>query len=151
MLALQALAELCSSEGPAPRLLIVGSGPTEATIRDCIRELNLEAHVLMAGQRNNPYSVIKHADGLLLCSTHEGQPMVFLEAMTVGTPIASTDIAAAVAVLQSGRLGLLVPQTKQGVIKALSELARGRVSAAVFDPRSYVTDAIERFKKVVLR
>jgi len=56
-----------------------------------IRERQLEDSVIIAGTRKNPYPWVKGAECLLLSSEREGMPNVLLEALALGTPVASTD------------------------------------------------------------
>ena len=69
-----------------------------------------------------------------LTSIYEGQPMVLLEAMTLGLPIISTDIPACRYVLEGDRYGLL-PETNDiaGIVKSMEELVSKRRRFAKFD------------------
>lgn len=148
-LAIRALAHQRATSNRPARLLIVGDGPTEPEIRALVEEYGLSDNVFLAGYRENPYPMIKHADGLLLCSTHEGQPMVFLEAMTLRTRIASTNIAAAISVLENGRHGLLVDQSQAGVCQAIDAIANHVIPVASFHPSEYAAQALRTFEDIV--
>lgn len=130
-------------------LLILGEGMTRDELRGEVSELGLTDYVFFAGQRANPYSALRRADGLLLTSTHEGQPMVFLEAMTVGTPVASVRIPAAESVLDDGRHGMLVDPTEKGVAEAISALSHGQVPPAKFDSDAYLDDVVRSFMRLI--
>lgn len=75
-------------------LLLVGKGPLEAAIRAQIKALNLEERVIMVGFTDNPYPYMKSALGLILSSDSEALPTVILEALSLGTPVISTDCPA---------------------------------------------------------
>lgn len=60
-------------------------------LRDMIRKRGLEESVLIAGFHNNPYPWVSRARCLVLSSEREGMPNVLLEALTLDTPVASTD------------------------------------------------------------
>ncbi len=64
---------------PAPQLVAM------------IAARKLSARVTIAGFRQNPYPWIAAAELLVLSSDHEGLPSVLIEALSVGTPVVSTD------------------------------------------------------------
>lgn len=72
-------------------LLIIGKGPEEEAIRSKIKELNLEKTVTMIGFTDNPYPYLLAARGLILSSESEALPTVILEAISLNTPVISTD------------------------------------------------------------
>jgi len=55
------------------------------------RRLNLEPYIKFVGHRRDVLEMIASCDVLLVTSRHEGFPNVVLEAMSCGTPVASTD------------------------------------------------------------
>jgi len=72
-------------------LVLVGQGPLEDSIRVLARELGVGDRVIFMGQLKNPFTLMKRADMLILCSDFEGLGMVLLEAISIGTPTISTD------------------------------------------------------------
>lgn len=72
-------------------LLIIGKGPLEDSIRAQIKELKLEDKVHLVGFTSNPYPYIKKSRGLILSSQSESLSTVILEAISLGTPVISTD------------------------------------------------------------
>ncbi|HET6404502.1 MAG TPA: glycosyltransferase [Candidatus Thermoplasmatota archaeon] len=71
-------------------LVIAGEGPEEAELRKAAGE-----RVRFLGRVDEPTKamLLQAADVLCLPSEHEGQPLVLLEAMSVGTPVVATDAA----------------------------------------------------------
>lgn len=60
-------------------------------IMDTHDRLGLQDHVYFIGQRSDALEIIAQCDVLFSTSVHEGFPNVVLEAMAVGTPVASVD------------------------------------------------------------
>lgn len=141
--------KIAHENGSQTRLLILGDGPLRSFLFEECERLGIGDFVFFAGLRPNPYPSIARSNGLLLSSTHEGQPMVFLEAMTLGIPIAATDIPASISVLRSGERGMIVPQTVEGVADGILALSSGEVAPAVFDAEAYKRESAEAFLDIV--
>lgn len=130
---------------PGARLSIVGSGLLEADLKALVEELNIDRSVLLAGQRPNPYPALKRADLFVLPSTHEGQPVVILEAMTLGVPVAAAFTPGTAELLEKG-YGALVDHYPTGLAKDLSDLLISPPKASgQFDARKFRTEAYSRF------
>lgn len=71
---------------PGARLLLVGSGPLEETVRRQTRELGLDDKVLFLGRRSDVPELLAAMDRLLFPSVHEGFPLVTIEAQAAGLP-----------------------------------------------------------------
>ena len=143
---LRAFAQLRRSH-PKARLLIVGSGPLRRTLESEIAALDLGSSVLLAGQRINPFPILKRADCFVLSSNHEGQPMVLLEAMTLNKPIVATDIEGNRGVLQD-RYGLLVENSDAGLADGMKRLLDGAKMSTQFDWTEYRAMALATFLRV---
>lgn len=138
-------------QGEGGRYLLLGDGPLRQRLESLVRSLGLQDRVYFAGQRPNPYPAIARADALLMSSLHEGQPMVLLEALTLGTRVVSTDIPGARAVLEDGRFGLLVPEGVDGLLLAWEQIASGEIPVSSFDPDAYQNMAVDRFTALIER
>lgn len=73
-------------------ILILGEGPLKDELNKYRLIQGVGEIVKFVGQVPNPYYYFKHADAFLMTSDHEGQPMVLLEAASMGVPILATDI-----------------------------------------------------------
>jgi len=71
---------------------LCGEGEDEANIKQLIKNLNLENHVILTGYQKNITDWYVNSDILLLSSLYEGTPNVVAEALSCGTPVISTDV-----------------------------------------------------------
>lgn len=85
-------------------LLIVGSGPDEALIREKVDELELGHCIHFKGSISEPFHYYKQSDLYVLSSKHEGLGMVLLEALAVGTKVVATDSPGGVRQIMNGQL-----------------------------------------------
>ncbi len=72
-------------------LLIVGTGELEAQIKEWIDELNLQDHVILAGQRFDIPALLSAMDVFVFPSLHEGMPNTVIEAQATGLPCVIAD------------------------------------------------------------
>jgi len=72
-------------------LVFIGTGPKLEAAKELARKLNLSDKIHFLGYKKNPYSYIKNARLMVLCSDFEGLGMVILEAIALGTPIISSN------------------------------------------------------------
>lgn len=92
------------------RLIILGEGPLELSLRELISKLDLEENVELVGFVDNPYSWMLKSDLFVLSSVHEGFGNVLVEAMACGIPVISTDCPSGPSeILEGGKWGELVP------------------------------------------
>jgi len=74
-----------------------------------VRELGLDGHLYLLGQRDDMAEVLSAFDVFVLSSHDEGMSNAILEAMAMQLPVVATDVGGTNEVVQSGRTGLLVP------------------------------------------
>lgn len=85
-------ARLVLEQSTQYRFHIVGNGPLEDTLKAQADTLNLfEPQVQFHGHRNDIPAIIQACDAVVLCSDHEGMPMVALETLGLGTALLTTD------------------------------------------------------------
>ena len=90
------------------RFVVAGDGRLQAQVESLIGSFGLTSKVLLLGHRNDSYAVLRAMDLLLLTSDHEGMPMVMLEAMWLGTPVASRAVGGVIEVIVNGETGILL-------------------------------------------
>lgn len=104
------------------RLMFVGTGPGEASLRVLAVELKIADRVIFAGFHRDPTPFYHTADLFVLSSDSEGLPTVLIEALACGTPVVSTNCPSGPAeILENGRWGCLTPV---GDADALAEAMR---------------------------
>ena len=110
------------------RLMLLGSGPEEYSLRALAETLGVAARVIFAGFQGDPAPFYVAADLFVLSSNHEGFGNVIVEALSYGLPVVSTDCPAGPGeILEGGTFGRLVPV---GDAAALS----GAIDAALDAP-----------------
>ncbi len=102
-------------------LVILGEGSERGAIEAQIHALGLRERVLLFGHSSDPLPVMARAAVVVLTSDYEGVPGVLREALSVGTPVISTDSSAAVAeVIDRADRGTIVARDDAvGLISAL--------------------------------
>lgn len=93
-------------ENVSSRLIIMGEGELEQTLKQKASSLGVADSVHFIGFQKNPYFFLKKSDVFVLSSKREGFGHVLGEALAVGTPIVSTDCKpGAQEVLDNGKYG----------------------------------------------
>lgn len=142
-LLIKAVAEL-APKYPQLKLYILGDGPLKGTLKSLVEQLGIQNHVYFLGQRRNPFFIVKRADVFALTSHYEGQSMVILEALTVGTNVLASDIIANRYVLEDEKYGMLVEKNEVDIAKGLEQFINGtNKDYAKFDAVAYNEETIQ--------
>ena len=93
------------------KLLVIGTGPEEASLNAKVAELGLDGHVLFLGGLSDQekFDVLGMSDLYVSSSQHEGFGLVFLEGMAAGLPVVCYDHGGQTDFLEDGATGYLVP------------------------------------------
>ena len=92
------------------RLMLLGQGTNEVSLRVLASDLGIADRVIFAGFHADPSPFYATADLFALSSNYEGLPTVLIEALSQGLPVVSTDCPSGPAeILQGERFGRLVP------------------------------------------
>ncbi|WP_144392663.1 glycosyltransferase [Pleionea sediminis] len=102
---------------------IIGDGPLRSTLELLVKEKKMSHNIFFRGHCENVHRLIANLDALIICSDHEGLPMVLLEAMYLGVPVIASAVGAIPSVLSDGACGELVEDlTETGFSIALGKV-----------------------------
>jgi glycosyltransferase involved in cell wall biosynthesis len=144
---------------PEVKVVLVGHGPLEGSLREQVRASGLEETVVFAGYREDAPRVAAAFDVFVLSSEYEGLPLALLEAMARARPVVATRAGGIPEVVEDGTTALLVPPEDppaiaDAVVKLLADpalrlrLGEGaRERAALFDIRN----AVRRMEQIYER
>ena len=112
------------------RLLILGSGINEKTIRDFINDNKLEKKILLKKFVNNPYPYINKSNCVILSSVFEGLPNILLESQVLKKHIISSSCPTGPKeILLNGKGGLLFkPKNEKELFLNLIKMIKHHVS-----------------------
>jgi len=113
---IEALPEVLSRI-PEARLMIIGRGPMEGSLRQKVKDLRLEEHVEFLGTVSDDdlRDYYRSADVFVLPSINlngrtEGLGVVVLEAMASGCPVIGSNVGGIPDIITDGENGILVPE-----------------------------------------
>jgi glycosyltransferase involved in cell wall biosynthesis len=137
-----AVARRVADRLPSARFLIAGSGHQESWLTALVTASGLQHHVLLLGERQDIYDVLRAMDIVLICSDHEGLPTVMLEAMVLGVPVVARDVGGIPEVLQHGINGVLVRSADPDALaRACMQLYwSNRVRTRLAEAASHIAD-----------
>ncbi len=92
------------------KLLLVGSGVEEASLKDKASKLAISNTVVFLGWREDVDKLLPAMDVFAFPSLSDGLGRAFVEAMTVGVPVVSTNVPGPSSVIVHENNGLLVPR-----------------------------------------
>ena len=101
---------------------VIGDGPDLPRLREELETKGLQDCVHFIGARNNPFPLVRQADLYVLTSLYESQPMVVMEALTLGVPVLSTDFASVRELLGNKPFGVICENSVAGLTDSLRRL-----------------------------
>ncbi len=121
------------------KLILVGAHGTDSQ-----RILNQASEDILVFSNINPFPILKKSDLFVLSSYHEGLPMVFFEAITLGVPILSTDISGPKEFLEQG-YGNLCENSKEGIAMGMQRYLDGKLLKSTKSLDEFNKNAYEEF------
>lgn len=116
---------------PTARLVVVGEGWLRGTLERLVRDLGLEAHVSLLGERRDVQVLLGAADIFVFPSLFEGAANALVEAMAAGRPCVASAIPSIGEITDNGRVALLAPlRAPDAIAEGVVRLAADRDLAA---------------------
>lgn len=120
---------------PDTQFVVVGEGSLRSQLTELIRDLKLDSHVRLLGERTDIPGVYASLDLFALASIAEGMPMVILEALASGRPVVATRVGAVEKLVLPEVTGLLVEPgdvtgLREAMLRCLGNPAFARQLAA---------------------
>ncbi len=120
---LRAFARLTKSQTNL-QLIIAGGGELENELRRISSQLDIAEQVHFCGISDCIEEVYSDIDLLVLSSRNEGTPVVVIEALASGCPVAATDVGGVAEILESGRNGFILPVDPEGFARGLEDAVK---------------------------
>ena len=149
---------------PGYRLKLIGSGPEGCRLRQIVDSMGLQQDVLFEAnlKEGELYAEISRSKLFVVPSEREGQGLVIIEAMALGTPVVAHDsrYSAVGSLISSGTNGILVRSIDE-MVEAMDRLLSddtlveklirgGYECAAGYDWDEAVVPALERVLSAIL-
>ncbi|WP_406276468.1 glycosyltransferase [Streptomyces sp. NBC_00191] len=104
--------------------VLAGDGPMREQVLTDIDRRGLRDRVRYLGAVSGANRLVAAADALVLSSTHEGLPVVVMEAIAAGVPVVSTAVGGVPDLVRDGDNGILVPpgsprQLAEGMLRVM--------------------------------
>lgn len=119
-------AAIVAKKYPAAKFILVGDGrgdDTQPKLEQLAKALGIEGSVIFPGYRSSLQAVYSAFDIFMLSSRREGLPNCILEAMAMGLPVVTTDVAGAKELVKDQETGYVLSQGDvQGLGAALLKL-----------------------------
>lgn len=144
---LNAFKRVCEHSSEA-QLWMLGDGILFEQTKTYARRLGLEGSCHFPGWIENTFPAVKACDAFVLSSNYEGQALVLLEAMTLGTPVIACTHPALEYIAEYG--GVLAEQDWRALSIEMMRVATGRIAKPRFDPDKYQAAALNDFYTNVL-
>jgi phosphatidyl-myo-inositol dimannoside synthase len=150
---IRCLPRLLKECGPV-HFILVGEGEDKQRADALAKILGIERYLTLAGfvadeELADHYRI---ADVFAMPSTGEGFGIVFLEAMSCGTPVVAGNCDGSVDALGSGELGLLVdPENVDQIIDGIKRMIRHDAPEWWFDREQLHDEVVRRFGRTSFR
>lgn len=137
-----------NKEYPKTRLYIIGDGALMDELKILISSLDMDEKIVLTGNMENPFMLMKECDCFILPSLHEGQPVSLLEARLLKLPIIMSNFSSAQSSLfDNGQL--LIGNTTDDIYNGLIAFMEGKVPTCEFNYEDYNDLTIKQFEEII--
>ena len=142
----QAVADFVGSH-PHAQFLVIGTGPSENSLREIFAGASVEARLHIAGilQQQALADALHAMDLFAFASTSETQGMVLTEAMAAGLPVVALDAPGAREVVRDQQNGRLLQEATPAAFSAALQWTAGLPPESMRDLRQDALDTAEAF------
>lgn len=144
-----AIHQLVKTKSITTKLQIIGEGEERHQLQKQIKELQLEDIVTLSGFKENPYPSMNKADIFVCSSREEGFSLAISEAMIIGMPIISTECSGPKELLENGKYGLLVDNSKEGLLEGLLKMIEKKQLRDYYQNKSKERSLIFKLENVL--
>jgi len=129
-------------EGYRIHAFFLGIGTKQAELLECAKANHVDDSVTFLGYHTNPYKFISRCDLFVCASYREGFSTATTEALIVGTPVCSTDVAGAREMLgEHNEYGIVTENNDESLYEGIKTLVSDQEKLSM-----YKTKAVERGK-----
>lgn len=110
------------------KIYIIGTGNDEGLLKNRIKEYMLEEYIQVINGNelgNNPYSFMRLCDLYIMPSRSESFGMVRIEALLLGLPVITTNVANTEKMISNGH-GIIVENTTNGIYNGLKQVIQNK-------------------------
>jgi glycosyltransferase involved in cell wall biosynthesis len=112
---------------PEVRLLLVGQGKMEDTLRSKARDLNLDGHIHFVLKGIRRQKALALFDIFVMPSRQEGLGLSIMEAQAFGLPVIASRVGGIPSLIEDGKTGILVePENPEALAQAIIQLLNNR-------------------------
>jgi glycosyltransferase involved in cell wall biosynthesis len=129
---------------------ILGEGPELDGCREFIQKHSLFVRIHLLGFQLDPYPVLATMDVLIICSDHEGLPIILLESMVLGLVIVARAVGGIPEALADGEFGILVNSDQpEQFAQAITNIFENDAMATVLADKSALRAASEYDSRIM--
>jgi glycosyltransferase involved in cell wall biosynthesis len=144
--------KLLISQGYNVKLDMIGDGPLKESIAAILKKNNLQEHVQLHGQVDNPYPLIADADAFVLPSRSEGVSRAALEALHLGVPCVLRNVDGNAELLSNPMAGVLFSSDLDLSRVMVEAASRGRsrsIKSSLLPPSFRQSTAAMQYLKLI--
>lgn len=109
-------------QGYKLQLWLLGDGEERDSLENYVKENNLRDTIFFIGFQKNPFPYIKNSDLYVCSSIYEGFSTAVTEALILGTPVLTTDVAGMRELLGNNEYGIITENSDDAFEKGIQNI-----------------------------